>query len=145
MIFKSESSRGDLNGFLDAGSHIQGQLHFDDTFRVDGRLNGKISSQGDLVVGERGEIEGEIETGRIFVSGTVRGTLRASRRVEITATGRVYAEIETPSLVIEDGAFFEGRCAMTRGEKSARPAPAEAPASRRPSGVVAKMPVSRDA
>ncbi len=149
MIFKSESSRGDLNGFLDAGSHIHGELRFDDTFRVDGRLDGKITSQGDLVVGERGEIEGEIETGRVFISGTVRGTVRATRRVEVTATGKLYAEIETPTLVIEDGAFFEGRCAMVRGEASARPAPPKAaePAApaKRPGGVVTKMPFSRDA
>ncbi len=140
MIFKSESKRGDLNGFLDAGSHIEGDLRFDDTFRVDGRLKGQISSQGDLVVGERGDIEGEIETGRIFVSGTVRGKIKATRRVEVTSTGKVYAEIETPTLVVEDGAFFEGRCAMFRGESAARPTAAPpAPASARPS-VVAKMP-----
>ncbi len=147
MIFKSDSSRGDLNGFLDAGSHIEGDLRFEDTFRVDGRLNGKVSSRGDLVVGERGEIDGEIETGRIYISGTVRGVVRATRRVEVTATGKVYAEIETPALVIEEGAFFEGRCTMFRGEKAAKPEPAEAaaPARPRPGGVVAKMPISRDA
>ena len=44
MIFKTDGERGDLNGFLDAGSHIEGALHFDDTFRIDGRLSGKVVS-----------------------------------------------------------------------------------------------------
>ncbi len=93
-------------------------------------------SKGDLVVGERGEVDGEIEAGRIFVSGTVRGRMRAARRVEITARGRVYAaDLETPSLVIEDGAFFEGRCSMGKPRT-------EAPAADRP--VVTRLPLTKE-
>jgi len=110
-MFK-ESAQGDLNGFLDAGSHINGELHFEDTFRVDGKLTGKVVSKGDLVVGEQGEVEGDIEVGRVFVSGVVRGNINASSRVELTAGGKVYADLDTPSLVVEDGAIFEGQCRM---------------------------------
>lgn len=133
MIFKSEGSQGDLNGFLDAGSHMQGELHFEDTFRVDGQLTGKIMSKGDLVVGEGGRIEGEVHVGRVYVSGVVKGAIRASRRVEISPRGKVYADIQTSSLVIEDGAYFEGQCAMVRDtaaktpEPTSKPAPAAAP------------------
>jgi cytoskeletal protein CcmA (bactofilin family) len=115
------TSAGDLNGFLDAGSHIQGELRFDDTFRIDGRLTGKVVSEGDLVVGVGGEIEGEVRVGRVFVSGTVRGRIQASRRLEIAANGRVYADLETPSLVVEDGAFLEGTCSMVTPAKSEAP------------------------
>lgn len=105
-------SKGDLNGFLDAGSHINGELHFEDTFRIDGRLTGQAISEGDLVVGETGEVDAEVRVGRLFVSGLVRGKIQASRRVEVTAGGKLLADIKTPSLVIEDGAIFEGRCMM---------------------------------
>ena len=133
MMFKSDSERGDLNGFLDAGSHIEGDLHFEDTFRIDGKLSGRVVSKGDLVVGEQGEVEGEIGVGRIFISGTVRGSVQAAQRVEITARGKVHADVETPSLMIEDGAFFEGRCSM--GKRAQEPAD-------RP--VVARMPLNKD-
>jgi cytoskeletal protein CcmA (bactofilin family) len=116
------TAAGDLNGFLDAGSHIQGELHFDDTFRIDGRLTGKVVSEGDLVVGVGGEVEGEVCVGRVFVSGTVRGRVHASRRLEISANGRVYADLETPSLVVEDGAFVEGSCSMASAPKAEAPA-----------------------
>ncbi len=131
MMFKSEGERGDLNGFLDAGSHIEGDLHFEDTFRVDGRLSGRVVSKGDLVVGEQGQVEGEIRVGRIFISGTVKGSVRAGQRVEITAKAKVNADLETPSLMIEDGAFFEGRCSMGKERSQA--------STERP--VVAQMPV----
>lgn len=103
---------GELNGFLDAGSHLDGELRFDDTFRVDGRLTGKAISEGDLIVGEKGEVDGEIEVGRLFVIGTVRGSVRASRRVEISAGAKVQADIVTPALVIEEGAHYQGHCTM---------------------------------
>lgn len=110
--------QGDLNGFLDAGSHMEGELRFDDTFRIDGRITGRIVSEGELIVGERGEIEGEVEVRRIYVSGIVRGKLDAGEYLEITPTGRVFADLETPNLKIEEGAVFEGRCSMKGEEKT---------------------------
>jgi cytoskeletal protein CcmA (bactofilin family) len=133
VIFKGGETKGDLNGFLDAGSHMQGELHFADTFRVDGKLTGKIFSSGDLVVGERGEVDGETEAGRVFVSGTLKGVVKAKTRIEITAGGRLLGDIETPTLVIEEGGFYEGRCTMQPAAKSeASP------------GVVTPLPVSRE-
>ena len=114
MIFKSDGRQSDLNGFLDSGSHLEGELRFEASFRVDGKLTGIVRSEGDLIVGESGEVEGELYVGQVFVSGTVRGTIHASRKIQIAPNGKVFAELDTPSLVIEDGATFEGRCAMAR-------------------------------
>lgn len=122
MIFKSDGKQSDLNGFLDNGSHLQGELRFDASFRVDGKLTGKVESEGDLIVGETGDIDGEIRVGQIFISGTVRGNITATKRVQISPSGKVFAEIDTPALVIEDGATFEGSCAMKR-ESFRGPAP----------------------
>lgn len=135
-MFKSTSSQGDLNGFLDAGSHLNGELRFEDTFRIDGHFKGSIDASGDLVVGEGGEVDAEIKARRVFISGTVRGTVQAKERLEITALGKVFADLKTPSLSIEDGAFFEGRCAMEQPNAPARGALQE---------KVRKMPVAASA
>lgn len=111
-MFKTQNSKGDFNGFIGAGSHLQGELHFEDMFRIEGKLTGTIISNGELIIGEEGEIDGEARVRRIFVAGTVRGHLRASERIEVAASGRVMADLSTPALTIEDGAFFEGRCSM---------------------------------
>ncbi len=133
-MFKGEDVKGELNGFLDGGSHIQGELNFEDTFRLEGKVTGNIKSQGDLVVGEHGEVDGEIQVGQLFVSGTIKGTIEASGRVELTAGCRVTASIKSPVLVIEDGAYFEGRCAMDRTQSQAKREQATKPS------VVAQMP-----
>jgi len=134
---KTPTQRGDLNGFLDAGSFIEGDLHFEDTFRLDGRLKGRVVSRGDLVVGEHGDVEADIEVGRVFVSGTLRGSVTATRRVEIAATGKVYADLETPSLVVEDGAIVHGQCNMSKDQGKVESLPAK-PGG----GKVTRMPLS---
>jgi cytoskeletal protein CcmA (bactofilin family) len=130
VIFKSNDQgvpQGDLNGFLDRGSRLEGELRFETSFRIDGRVSGRVTSPGSLIVGDGGEVEGEIEVGRLFVSGVLRGTVKAAARIHIAPGGKVYADLVTPSLVIEDGAVFEGRCAMTGeprgvGERKGKPA-----------------------
>jgi cytoskeletal protein CcmA (bactofilin family) len=103
---------GELNGFLDHGSSFKGELEFEDTMRIDGRFNGKIVSKNELIVGESAHIEGDIHIGRIAISGTVVGKIVASQRVEIHRNGKVYSDIDTPALIIEEGAVFQGNCVM---------------------------------
>ncbi|HVE71655.1 MAG TPA: polymer-forming cytoskeletal protein [Thermoanaerobaculia bacterium] len=103
---------GDLNGFLDRGSSFKGELEFEDTMRIDGKFNGRVRSKNELIVGESAHIEGEIHVGRIAISGTVMGKITADQRVEIHRNGKVYCDIDTPALIIEEGAIFQGNCVM---------------------------------
>ena len=103
---------GELNGFLDHGSSFKGELEFEDTMRIDGRFNGKIVSKNELIVGESAHIDGDIHVGRIAISGTVIGKIVADQRVEIHRNGKVYSDIDTPALIIEEGAIFQGNCVM---------------------------------
>ena len=107
---------GELNGFLDRGSSFKGELEFEDTMRIDGKFNGSITSKNELIVGDSANIEGDIHVGRIAISGTVIGKIKADQRVEIHRNGKVYSDIDTPALIIEEGAIFQGNCVM--GEKS---------------------------
>jgi cytoskeletal protein CcmA (bactofilin family) len=103
---------GDLNGFLDRGATFRGELEFEDTMRIDGKFHGKINSKNELIVGESAHIEGNVHVGRIAISGTVVGKIIADQRVEIHRNGKVYSDIETPALIIEEGAIFQGNCVM---------------------------------
>ncbi len=114
-----------LNGFLDSGARFEGTLTFEDVFRIDGHFKGTVVSESELVVGDRAVLEGEVRVGRLAVSGTIRGVIHATERVEIHAGGRVYAEVHTPTLVVEEGAVLQGPVeAGSRG--------AEAPAAETP-------------
>ena len=105
-------SPGELNGFLDAGCEVHGELRFENSFRVHGRFKGTVESDGQLIVGEGGVVEGVVAVGELHVSGRLEGRVQTSRRTEIGAKGRVEGEIHAPVLVIESGAFFQGQCTM---------------------------------
>jgi len=107
---------GELNGFLDAGSLVIGTIRFQDTLRVDGKVQGRIESDNDLVVGDHGEVEGEVHVGTLYVSGIVRGRVRTTIKIVIHRGGRLLSDIATPVLIIEEGGIFEGSCDMARGE-----------------------------
>ena len=112
MGAEMKNKSGELNGFLDRGSSFRGELEFEDTMRIDGRFNGKIVTKNELIVGESAQIDGEIHAGRIAISGTVIGKIIAAQRVEIHRNGKVYSDIDTPALIIEEGAIFQGNCVM---------------------------------
>jgi cytoskeletal protein CcmA (bactofilin family) len=99
---------GVLNGFLDRGARFEGTLSFEDTFRIDGVLKGKVVTKNELIVGDGASIDAEIHVGRLSVSGNVRGVVYARERVEVHAGARLQAEIHTPSLFVEDGAIIQG-------------------------------------
>jgi len=125
MNFRGKSSPGDLSGFLDVGSHFEGELSFEQSFRIDGRVTGKVLSDGDLVVGEKGEVDGEIRVGRLFVSGLVKGEVHVARRLSIHPRGRVEGAVHARALVIEEGGVLEGQSSM-QVEAEERPASAAA-------------------
>jgi cytoskeletal protein CcmA (bactofilin family) len=99
---------GSLNGFLDKGARFEGTLTFEDVFRIDGALKGTVVSEQELVIGDTGSVEGEIRVGRLAVSGTVRGVVHARERIELHSGARVFAELHSPALVVEEGAIIQG-------------------------------------
>ena len=109
---KTRGEGSTLNGFIDRGSHIRGDLAFEETFRIDGRFEGKIRSGTELILGDAADVTAEIDVGRLSVNGTLKGSVRAAERVELLSGARVFGDIITPVLRIEEGAHFEGSCQM---------------------------------
>jgi cytoskeletal protein CcmA (bactofilin family) len=102
----------ELNGFMDEGTEFLGELRFRHTFRVDGRLRGRIVSENTLVVGESARVEADIDCGVVSIRGCVVGRVLGRQRIELLAGARVQGTLVAPKLVIEDGAAFEGDCQM---------------------------------
>lgn len=108
----------DLRSFLGEGTEITGEIKFTEIMRVDANINGTvISDNGNLLVMERGRIKATVKAGSVEVSGTIEGTVTAKTSVKIHPTGRVYGDIYTPSLIIENGAVFDGKCHMLESKE----------------------------
>ena len=108
-----------LNAFLGEGTSFKGTLTFEGTVRIDGRLEGEIFTKDTLVIGEAAQVNASIHAGVVVISGTVHGNITAERKIDIHASGRLYGNISTPSVVIEEGVVFEGNCTM--GQRGGAP------------------------
>ncbi|MEN1729362.1 MAG: polymer-forming cytoskeletal protein [Pseudomonadota bacterium] len=90
-----------------AGTKLVGDLTLTDSLHVDGSVDGKVDSDGEVSVGEGGQITGEIRAEIVMISGQFEGLIDA-QRLEIVATGKVAGTVTVEQLVIESGASFNG-------------------------------------
>lgn len=96
-------------GWIGRGIEITGDIAFSDRLQVDGKVSGKLSSDGGtLIIGETGQLEAQIDVGVCVVHGAINGDLTARSKVEIRRTGRVHGDVMTPVLLVEEGAVFNG-------------------------------------
>jgi cytoskeletal protein CcmA (bactofilin family) len=107
------SEPGALTAFIDQGSSFEGKLSFKDTVRIDGHFSGQITSENTLVVGESGVIEADIRSQVVIVSGSIHGNVVAQRKVVMHKSAQLQGDVETPCLVIEDGAVLNGKVNMS--------------------------------
>jgi cytoskeletal protein CcmA (bactofilin family) len=104
---------GLLSGFVGNGTTLTGEANFKGMLRVDGHLSGQVKSEGGtLIVGNNGQVDADIEVAVATIHGAVNGDITASQRLELGRAAKVNGNITTPSLVIEQGAVFEGSCRM---------------------------------
>ena len=116
-------SRRKLTAFLDEGSEIEGKYTFTGTVMLNGKFRGEISSTDKLIVGEKGVVHADIQAATVLISGHVVGNVAATARVELRAGARVNGDVESPVLVVEDGATFDGQCRMTPNAAGSESAP----------------------
>jgi cytoskeletal protein CcmA (bactofilin family) len=115
-----EIKDGSLSGFVGSGTVITGESAFKSMLRVDGRFSGRITSgTGTLIVGAGGQVDANIEVAVCTIHGVVNGDILASQRVELGRAAKLSGNIQTPSLVIEQGAVFEGSCKMVQMKTAA--------------------------
>lgn len=105
-----------VNTLIGLGTEITGTLKANGGIRIDGRVEGQVVNDGDLVVGEEGVVEASVKTRNVTVAGEIRGNVEASGRVEIVSTGRLVGDITVNALVIHEGAVFDGNCQMRQSE-----------------------------
>jgi cytoskeletal protein CcmA (bactofilin family) len=111
---------GTLSGFVGGGTVVTGEANFKAMMRVDGHLSGRVSSSsGTLIVGANGKVDANIEVAVAVIHGTINGDIIATQRLELGRAAKVNGNIQTPSLIIEQGAMFEGSCKMVQMTQAA--------------------------
>jgi len=91
------------------GISVVGSIQFGEgVVRLDGRLEGKISGQGTLIIGEKGFLQGELEVNTLILNGRVEGQVSTTAITHITPTGRLFGKVQSSGLVIDPGGVLDG-------------------------------------
>ena len=104
-----------IGTIIGPGAVFNGDLTAPEAVRIDGIVNGNCTCDKNLVLGPEGQIEGNIKAQDIIISGKVNGDITVRGKMEILSTGRVKGDITARSLVVDEDAYFDGRCTMTTG------------------------------
>jgi len=97
---------------IGAGTTITGDVQSKGDIRVDGTLKGSVSTEGKVVLGREGVIEGDVECKNADISGTLKAKITVSQLLSLKASSKLNGDIITNKLSIEPGASFTGSCSM---------------------------------
>src|SRR6478735_4174622 len=106
-----KSMDAQLETILGSDSFFQGTLRSKGSVRIDGKVEGGVSAEG-VILGEQGEIQGDISARTVVVGGKVTGNIHATESLELLTKSQVFGDLHAPQLLIAEGAVFEGSCLM---------------------------------
>ena len=108
---------GDLS-LLSAGTSIEGKITTEGSIRVDGKLVGDLTAEANAAIGATGTVQGDVAAKNISIAGTVHGDVTATGKLILEEKAVMRGDIRAAILVIDEGARFDGHCAMTRKEET---------------------------
>ena len=108
---KKTESTAAIN-MIGAGTVITGDIVSKGDIRIDGTLRGSVNTEGKVVLGREGMIEGDVICKDAEISGTIKAKISVSQLLSLKTTAKLNGDIITNKLSIEPGAAFSGSCSM---------------------------------
>ena len=112
-MWEKKQESEEIKAILGKGAEFIGKLIFNGSVRIDGDFQGEIHGQGSLVVGEGALVKAKIAVSSVYIGGEVQGSIEAKEKITIHSTGKFLGDVHTPVLIMEEGAFFDGKSHMS--------------------------------
>lgn len=103
-----------ISTIIGRGAELQGDFNAKGSARIDGKIDGNVTVEGNLLVGAGASILGNVSAKAVLIGGEVTGNISAPEKAELTATARVFGDIATAVIVIDERAVFQGKCDMNQ-------------------------------
>ena len=109
---KNSNNTSSVVNMIGNGTVITGDIQSKSDIRIDGILKGSVKTEGKLVVGSTGVVEGDVVCVSADVSGEIKAKITVSQLLSLKSTSKLNGDIITNKLSIEPGATFSGSCSM---------------------------------
>ncbi len=110
MAIKTEMGT-ELN-LIAAGTIFEGKLRTPGSIRIDGRVIGEVTATQNVSIGNSGDVDGNVSAKNVTIGGKIKGTVIAQEKLVFESKASVRGDIRAAKLVIDEGALFDGKCAM---------------------------------
>jgi cytoskeletal protein CcmA (bactofilin family) len=117
------TSAGGSSVTLGPRDRLVGQLYIEGDLHVSGTVEGEIEASGNVDVAEGATVKASLSGREVGISGQVNGAVTASKKLTVSRSGSLTGDVRVSSLVIQDGASFNGNVSMTGGQKAAKAGP----------------------
>ncbi|NLY42423.1 MAG: polymer-forming cytoskeletal protein [Clostridiaceae bacterium] len=101
-----------VDTLIGEGSYFEGNIQSEETIKIDGKIHGEIRAGGDIIIGEKAHIQGNIFGTNIIISGKVEGNVEARGQLRLTVSAQLIGDIKINSFIADEGAVFQGNCTM---------------------------------
>ena len=109
---KNSTNSSSVINMVGNGTVINGDIQSKSDIRIDGTLKGSVKTEGKLVVGSSGVVEGDVVCSNADISGEIKAKITVSQLLALKSTSKLNGDIVTNKLSIEPGATFSGSCSM---------------------------------
>jgi len=97
---------------------FKGKLTFKESLKIKGSFEGRIETDGHLIIGREAVVNADVTANVVSVDGTINGKIKARELIELFGRSRTMGDLITPDLSIEKNSVFNGTCIMSDGKKS---------------------------
>ena len=123
MFGSKEKFEFETESVIGKGTEFKGTLKDKDSICIDGKIEGKIQVEGNVIVGEDAIVKADIQAKSISIGGKVIGNVDCQGKVELFPSGGLEGNVKAHGLIIPKGAFFNGKCRMIPFEENKKQKP----------------------
>ncbi len=106
-----------VDTIISPDAQFKGIITTKGTIRIDGILDGGIDHAEGVIIGDSGEVKGDINAQNVVIGGKVEGNIASSSFIEVLPQAKIQGDLKTSKLSISEGAFFQGNCQMTKEQE----------------------------
>ena len=88
---------------------VVGTLEGDGVLKIEGRVEGQVRGQAQVLVAPSGIVVGDVSAGEVIVVGRVDGDITATTRIELQPGGVVRGDLAAPRIAVHEGGKVNGR------------------------------------
>ena len=109
---EKRQSNGELS-LIGMGTTVEGKVTTEGSIRIDGTVRGDVTAKANAAIGSSGTLEGNLSAKNVSLAGKVKGTITVAEKLILEAKSALHGDIKASTLVVDEGAMFDGSCKMS--------------------------------